>query len=160
MASLKRIKRPAHGPEWYIQRDLKDFLADRDWLVEQTHGNLFQQGMPDLFIAHKRMGQRWIDVKNPRSYSFTNAQRVKWPLWEQHGVGIWILTAATQAEYDKLMSPPNWRDYWKKSYGDLPDVEALLEQLVQEQRNEIAKEARGMALRGDELRDGARSASR
>ena len=33
------------------------------------------------------------------------------------GIGIWILTAATQDEYDKLFKLPNWRAYWKESWG-------------------------------------------
>lgn len=127
---MKRIRRPKHGPEWYIQRDVKRFLADRQWLVERTHGNLYQQGIPDLFVAHRRYGQRWIDCKQPKRYTFTKAQRIKWPLWEQHGVGIWIITAATQEEYDKLMGPPNWRDFWKPSWGEMPNIDALLDELT------------------------------
>lgn len=35
-------------------------------------GNAFQMGVPDLFVAHPKWGQRWIDVKRPgRNYSFT-----------------------------------------------------------------------------------------
>jgi len=125
---MGRIKRPKHGPEWFIQRDLKKFLKIRGWLVEQTHGNLFQDGFPDLFIAHPRYGVRWIDCKVPGRYEFTRAQRQKWPIWDSYGIGIWILTAATQEEYDKLFAPPNWKDYWKDKYG-VPDIEELLREL-------------------------------
>jgi hypothetical protein len=123
---------PRKGPEWRIQRDLKRFLHDRDWLVEQTHGNLYQTGFPDLFLAHERWGYRWVDVKNPKSYSFTKAQRIKWPLWESFGVGVWILTGASQSEYDKLFGPPNWRDYWKESW-EMPDIDQLLADLWHEE---------------------------
>lgn len=123
-----RIRKPAHGPEWYIQRDLKEFLRARQWQVEQTHGNLFQTGFPDLYVAHLKWGQRWIDCKNPAAYSFTPAQRQKWPVWDSFGIGIWILTAASQEEYDKLFGPPNWRDYWKPFYGPI-DIDELLRQL-------------------------------
>ena len=104
-----RIKRPVHGPEWFIQKDVIKFLEARGWHVEHTHGNLYQTGFPDLFAAHKKWGTRWIDCKQPKKYSFTKAQKQKWPLWESYRIGIWILTAATQAEYDKLFGPPNWR---------------------------------------------------
>jgi hypothetical protein len=129
--TMRNVTIPSRrGPEWHIQRDLKQFLLDRGWLVEHTHGNLYQQGLPDLFVAHPRYGQRWIDCKQPKRYTFTKAQRIKWPLWEQFGVGIWIITAATQEEYDKLMGPPNWRDYWKPSWGEIPDIDALLDELA------------------------------
>jgi hypothetical protein len=53
-------------------------------------------------------------------------------VWEAFGIGIWILTAATQAEYDKLFAPPNWCDYWKASWGQVPDIDALLDELDRE----------------------------
>lgn len=125
---MGKIKKPAHGPEWHIQRRLKAFLKTRGWMVRQTHGNLFQVGFPDLFISHLRWGQRWIDCKVEGRYEFTKAQRREWPVWDAAGTGIWILTDATQEEYDKLFKPPNWRDYWKSSYG-IPDIEDLLREI-------------------------------
>jgi hypothetical protein len=94
-------------------------------------GNAFQLGIPDLYCHHRKWGARWIDVKNSERYSFTKAQRLKWPVWERFNCGIWILTDATQAEYNKLFEPPNWRQYWKSSYG-VPDVDKLLDELIAE----------------------------
>lgn len=122
------MARQKHGPEWHIQRRLKQFLKIRGWLVQQTHGNLFQKGFPDLFLAHRTLGHRWVDVKVDGHYQFTRAQRQTWPVWDDFGVGIWILTDATQAEYDKLFAPPNWRDYWKPGYEPV-DIESLLKEL-------------------------------
>lgn len=122
-------------PEAKIQAALIDFLEGRNWLVEPTHGNAFQKGLPDLFLAHVRHGQRWVDCKVKGKYSFTKAQKAKWPKWEKNGVGIWILTAASQDEYDLLFQPPNWRKYWRDSYGQLEDIDALLRGL-----NETADE--------------------
>lgn len=119
-------------PEAKIQEALTEYLRCRKWLVESTHGNAYQQGLPDLFIASVRHGCRWIDCKVKGRYSFTKAQRHKWPEWERHGVGIWILTAATDDEYAKLFQPPNWRDYWRPSYGQLTDIDALLQELNDE----------------------------
>ena len=121
--------RESHGPEWKIQQKLIRFLRARKWLVEVTQGNLYQKGFPDLYLSHARFGQRWIDVKNPVAYTFTKAQRIKWPNWEQHGVGIWILVAPTEEEYDKIFQPPNWRKYWKPKWDLEPTVDELLEEL-------------------------------
>ena len=123
------IRRPREGPEHKIQRALIAFLQARGWLVERTHGNLYQTGFPDLLAMHEKWGERWIDVKQPKRYSFTKAQRRKWPQWAAKNTGIWILTAATQEEYDKLFKAPNWKTYWKESWGQVPDIDALLDEL-------------------------------
>jgi hypothetical protein len=94
-----------------IRQEIKQFLTLRGWLVEITHGNAFQFGFPDLYLAHPKWGTRWVDVKRPAKYSLTKAQRLKWPIWEQYNIGIWILTAANDEQYLRLFGPPNWRDY-------------------------------------------------
>lgn len=127
--SVGNIKRAKHGPEWHIQQDLIRFMRARHWMVERMIGNAFQTGIPDLYCRHAQWGERWVDVKQSRAYSFTKAQRFKWPIWEHYKAGIWILTAATQEQYDLLFAPPNWRDYWKPSYGDFPDIDKLLLEL-------------------------------
>jgi len=128
------VKRPrireAHGPEWRIQQKIIRFLRARQWLVEVTQGNQYQVGIPDLYLAHKKFGQRWVDVKNPASYTFTKAQKRKWPIWDRFGVGIWILVAPTEEEYDKLFQPPNWNEYWKPSWDTEPTIEELLDELT------------------------------
>jgi hypothetical protein len=112
-------------PEEKIRNDLREFLQVRGWLVEIMHGNMYQSGIPDAYLFRRDAGPRWVDFKTPNRYSFTRAQRRKWPQWERHGVGIWVLTAATQEEYDKLFGPPNWRDYWKDSWGVLDPQDAI-----------------------------------
>jgi len=110
--------RNRHGPEWHIQQMLIEYLSVREWCVEVTNGNIYQVGFPDLYLAHAKYGTRWVDVKNPERYTFTPAQRIKWPLWDSFGVGIWILTAANKDEYDKLFGPPNWKSYWKDKWTE------------------------------------------
>jgi len=130
-----RIRRPIHGPEWHIQRDVIRYLTIRGWHVERTHGNLYQTGFPDLYAAHPKWGTRWIDVKQPKRYSFTRDQKRKWPVWESFGIGIWILTAASQEEYNKLFKPPNWRAYWKRTWAPIPtqaDIDRMLDELRRE----------------------------
>jgi hypothetical protein len=128
--SQRKLRRKKHGPEYQIQKDLINFLKNRGWWVERTHGNLYQQGFPDLYVGHLKFGQRWIDVKNPVAWEFTKAQCQKWPIWHQFGIGIWILTAASKEEYDKLFALPNWHDYWKPRYDEyLISADTLMEEL-------------------------------
>jgi len=124
--------RETHGPEWKIQRDILRYLRARKWLAEVSNGNLFQKGWPDLYLSHVRFGQRWVDVKNPKSYTYTADQRRKWPDWDAHGVGIWIMVAASDEEYDKLFQPPNWRAYWKPQWDLEPTIDELMDQLDSE----------------------------
>jgi hypothetical protein len=140
------MPRAKHGPEWFIQEDLRVFLDIRGWMVQRMIGNALQWGIPDLYIAHPYYGQRWVDVKQPKGYSFTPAQASKWPKWsDQFKIGIWILTAATEEEYAKLMGPPNWRDYWDDKWA-VPDIDGEID--------EIAKEAKQMAMPRNSIRNG------
>ena len=134
IANMGRIIKPREKPEHKIQVALVEYLEVRGWLVEVIHGNAFQKGIPDLYLFHTRFGPRWVDTKQPGKYSFTKAQKRKWPLWDHYGIGIWILTAATQEEYDKLMAPPNWREYWKDSWAlpTLGDINCMLDELDKE----------------------------
>lgn len=99
---------PKIGPEAIIQADIVKMLRNKEWMVKETHGNMYQSGFPDLYVAHKRNGARWIEVKNREKYAFTPAQLEWFPQFSASGVGIWILTAATDHEFDKLFLPANW----------------------------------------------------
>ncbi len=110
MHEFAKIK-PKKGPEAEIQEAICKFLRARSWYVEETHGNMYQNGWPDLFATHIHYGFRFIEVKNPLSYSFTPAQLEKFPLFCANGAGIWIMAAATEEEYAKLNKPHNWQYY-------------------------------------------------
>lgn len=103
-ATLRR----ATGPEAEIQAALLRFLKIKDWHVMETHGNMYQAGFPDLYICHYSLGTRWVEVKVKDKYKFTPAQLKNFPMMSAKGVGIWILTAATENEYRKLQGPANW----------------------------------------------------
>lgn len=110
-------------------KEIRPLLTGLGWLVEVTHSTKYFKGFPDLFLGHPQYGQRWVDVKVEGKYEYTAAQRDKWPRWHLHGVGIWIMTAGTHEQYERLWKPPNWLDYWKSKYGDpfnQPDLEDLL----------------------------------
>jgi len=121
--------RNKHGPEHKIQNDFISFVQYRGWHAERLIGNQLQVGIPDLLLGHPQHGMRWVDLKAPGKYEFTRAQRWKWPLWERYGMGVWIIIAATEEEYDKLFAPPNMREYWKDKYDE---EAAELEQTMQE----------------------------
>jgi hypothetical protein len=104
-------KQPRKRPERKIQNDIKTYLRAREWFVMEMHGNAFQFGVPDLFASHHKYGHRWIEVKNPGQYKFTAAQLEYFPQFCAHGSGIWIMVAATHAEYQKLFTTPNWHLY-------------------------------------------------
>lgn len=99
------------GPEAIIQQDIIRYLRAREWFVKSTHGNEFQSGFPDLFCYHRSYGLRWVEVKNPEKYSFTNAQMECFPQFAAVQCGIWILVAANEVEYKKLFGPANWYQY-------------------------------------------------
>jgi hypothetical protein len=101
------------NPERKIQDAIIKELRYREWLVKETHGNMYQSGFPDLFAAHRSYGSRWIEVKNPKSYSFTPAQMEWFPKFAAVQCGIWILTSSEPGELAKLMGPPNWHHYLK-----------------------------------------------
>jgi hypothetical protein len=99
----------SRGPERDIQEALKIKLAGEGWYVKETYGCLFQYGFPDLFATHKQYGQRWIECKNPTGYVFTPSQLQTFPMFNAHGVGVWVLTDAS--ETPKLFEEQNWYRY-------------------------------------------------
>ena len=103
--------KPKNGPEAKIQAAIVLMLRDKGWTCVETHGNAFQSGLPDIFACRKGIGHRWVEVKNPVAYSFTPAQRMIFPQLTSNGSGVWILVAATEQEYLKLMKPANWWMY-------------------------------------------------
>lgn len=102
----KKISRSVK-PETILQRDIEMFLRARSWLVMPTTGNLYQRGFPDLYAVQRSYGQRWIEIKVPGKWKFTPAQWEFFTKMTAEGIGIWIMTAATQKEYDKLFQKPN-----------------------------------------------------
>ena len=130
--------RAKNGPEYFIQNRWVDFLENKGWLVERMVGNAFQKGIPDLYLAHKQNGQRFLDIKVYGRYSFTKAQRTKWPIWEAFGVGVWILGATSPEactkqhmieEHKKLLRSPNWREFWNPRWDEKPNIDKLLKEV-------------------------------
>ncbi len=128
-----------------IQSAIIRLLEDRGWHVEKLRADSFQNGFPDLYAYHRDWGHRWIEVKRPKGYSFTQRQRQKFPAWEKAGIGIWILSDANESQYALLFGPPNWRSYWRVSMA-LPDratVDAMIDKLAEEHERSQAQAAEG-----------------
>ena len=113
MKSLTPKRYGNKGPEAKVQNAIIDYLRIRGWLVKVVHGNMWQSGFPDLFCCHSTYGQRWVEVKLPgmKGSKFTAAQLEDFPKFCANGSGVWILTAASKREYEKLFNKPNWYHY-------------------------------------------------
>jgi hypothetical protein len=109
---------PDPNSEARIQADIIKMLEGKGWFVKETHGNMYQSGFPDLFATHEEHGHRWIEVKKPNRQGagcFTNAQLRDFPIFCNHGSGVWVLCAATDREYKKLFKRHNWWQYLQVS---------------------------------------------
>jgi hypothetical protein len=117
-------------PEDKLQDQIVQFLRDRGWLVEETHGNAYQRGLPDLFCWHPKYKLfRWVDVKVESRNVYTKAQCQKWPIWESFELGVWIMMKADDEWYQKLWEPPNFRDFWKPRYDKyLKSIEEVMKE--------------------------------
>lgn len=111
MKSFKPRGNRKLGPEAKIQDDIMAMLRVKEWLVKSTHGNIYSYGFPDIYAAHKLYGARWIEIKVAEQFSFTNAQLEFFPMLQSVNIGVWVLTMATEEEYQKLFRPPNWTNY-------------------------------------------------
>lgn len=113
------FKSKLQKPESKIQSEVIDYLKIRDWFVRPVGPSAASCGWPDLYAAHKRYGPRWIEIKRPVGFSFTPAQIDTFPLLYAHGVGVWVVVAATDIEIQKLFQPPNWHYYLSIGVGAL-----------------------------------------
>ena len=123
-------------PEEKIRDAIRDRLSGHGWGTTIMHGNAFQYGIPDLYVMHPKYGTRWIDAKVEGRYNFTKAQKNTWPSWHfVFKVGIWIMTAGTEEQYQWLFQVPNWLNYWKDAWGDPrnylngPDIDSILDNI-------------------------------
>jgi len=106
---VPRKKKSRGRPERDIQDAICSLLRAHGWYVKETHGNKYQTGFPDVYATHSVYGVRWIEVKLPdmKGSKFTPAQMDSFPKLRANGTRIWILTAATDYEYQKLFKPDN-----------------------------------------------------
>lgn len=102
---MKRfIPKPSDGPEAKIQAAVVLMMVRKGWYVKETHGNLYQAGLPDIYCRHLVYQERWLECKNPKNFSFTAAQLVEFPKLIAAGGKLWITIEASEAEYDKIIN--------------------------------------------------------
>lgn len=101
--------RKAKGPEAIIQDAIVAMLRSRLWYVMETHGSMFQSGLPDIFCTHANYGFRWIEVKRRSGSRLTPAQKVHFPQIVANGCPIYFLYDATDSEYQKLFKPTTFK---------------------------------------------------
>lgn len=111
---FREPKSRGKNPETEIYEKLKEHLEYKGWFVQNIHGNMFQNGLPDVFCSHPRYPNRWVELKTParareRHGGLSDNQMDKFKLMHDHGVGIWVL--AKVVDWTLLCGPPNWLKY-------------------------------------------------
>lgn len=96
--------------ERVIQSQIIKELERRNWYVHNTHGNMFQEGLPDLYCLRKGMN-KWVEVKRKERYRFTEGQLTEFPLIDLHGGEIYVLTDVS--EVGLMSEAPNWKKFLK-----------------------------------------------
>ncbi len=103
-----------------LRRKIVKYLTLRGWYVEPLLSNAYHDGIPVLYCFKREYGFRWVEPKRPDDRSLTRLQWRKFSEWEEVNLPIWILTAATQEQYDLLFGPPNWRAFIEPSVHPAP----------------------------------------
>lgn len=102
----KALFKERKNPEGLVQGAIIKFLEARGWYVKEMHASSRLSGFPDLFATHIDYGYRLIEVKLPNmeGSKFTPAQIKDFPKFTANGAPIWIMTSATEKEYQQLFT--------------------------------------------------------
>lgn len=98
-------------PEKIIREAIIKRLRYEGWFVTILHGNAYQMGLPDLYATHSLYGGRWIEVKNPVKYQFTQAQLQTFPKLVANGTNVYVLTGASDDQIACLFKLSNWHTF-------------------------------------------------
>lgn len=96
-----------------IQTKFVKRLTLGGWYCLRTHGNAYQAGFPDLYVAHKRYGTRWIEIKKIVGSRFTQSQIDVFTAFSSKDIGVWVITGYTEYEERKLFASANWHTFLK-----------------------------------------------
>ena len=106
MDKIRKIERE----EMEIQIKIETKLSLLQWYVKRIHGSIYQSGLPDLYLCHVKYGQRWLEIKHPERYRFTEPQLKEFRLISMRRVGIWVAQAVHEVP-ELLHKPPNWHTF-------------------------------------------------
>lgn len=105
---MKPRKDPRSESEKELQRKVVARFRSEGWLVEKTHGSMYQKGWPDLMCRHPSLGLIWVEMKRPGE-QLRPSQVAKFRLWSKYGHRIWVFTGPQ--DFKKLRHKPNWWQY-------------------------------------------------
>jgi hypothetical protein len=90
---------------------VRQILEKHGWLVEKTHGNLYQFGWPDLLIA--RSGTvKWIELKSSLKDKLRSSQCQRFGLWHRYGVKIYVICREYVPVIERIIDgEPNWMGF-------------------------------------------------
>lgn len=114
--------KPKPEDEKSIQRRITKALQNEGFFVKWTHGDRYQMGVPDMYTHHRVYGPRWVECKRPGGSRLEDSQIELFSEWEARRIGVWVLTDATP---EKLLAPPNWREFHTGREVKRPRVERL-----------------------------------
>jgi len=125
----RKCSRGSQPETVFVAEPFVTFCTNRyGWRCHKTHGNLYSSGWPDYYFTHAEYDPRWVETKLLRlstdgslshNCQFTRAQKVRFPEFMAHGVGIWIIAhnnlvgniKALEEQYRVLFRPPNCYRY-------------------------------------------------
>lgn len=84
------------------------------WFAIKTHGNEFQEGLPDWLLIHPDHGVKFLELKLERG-RFTRAQKRLFPLMAAAGAKIYI-GKPSDVFPDLVYGEPNLHKYLKCEY--------------------------------------------
>lgn len=113
-----KLSKPRGHPEKKLEHAVRNYLHSQGWYTVKMHGNKFQSGIPDLYCAHPKYGQRWIELKT-RDGVMTSAQCRTFPKFHKAGVKIFIIGAVSDigtpgSNKGIFGSKSNWLPYMNK----------------------------------------------
>lgn len=112
----------ATRPEDKLYHEVRKHLEAHGWLVIKTHGNQFQSGLPDLYIAHPMYGTRWVELKTPEG-TLTKDQVIVFRKMFEVNVEIYIVWSVASIgdpyKHTGIFGKGNWTHFLDKKSKDI-----------------------------------------